>query len=208
MRNSIPMRALTGGVLCLAILGGMIVGHAWPLWTGRTVVLAAAVLGKGEPHASGQYLRLSTPAMQLALDEAQNGGSAATYVKTVGAGWDTSTNDPGWGRAIRGHVVFVQLEAGADGSYAPVSVSFAPVAGATNLRGRVRGWRAGPQQGASTPRTLLVDCGLEAYYLEQGQAERVAAQIGKAGSVQMEVAIAASGQARIARLLVNGQPVS
>jgi len=39
LTTSIPKRAVLAGATCVLILGGMIVGHAWPLWAGRAEFL-------------------------------------------------------------------------------------------------------------------------------------------------------------------------
>ena len=77
----------------------------------------------------------------------------------------------------------------------PVTVSMAPVANALNLRGRV-------QHGSNT--TLAVDYGLDAFYMQEGTARPVEDALRSGRRVQMEVAIAKSGQARIRALLVDG----
>ena len=54
MRLADSTRAVLAGAICLAIVGGMIVGHAWPLWTGRDVLMAATVDGTNT-WTSGEY---------------------------------------------------------------------------------------------------------------------------------------------------------
>ena len=180
---SLPARALIAGTICLAILGGMVVGHAWPLWTGRIVVLN--VLPIDPPDlVGGEYVRLSIPANQLRLDDAASGNAAA--VRPLGGGFD---------KPKRGSRVYVQLEPSAAGEYVPVTVSMAPVAKALNLGGRI-------QHGSNT--TLWVDYGLGAFYLQEGTARPVEDALRPGARVQVEVAIAKSGQARIRALLVDG----
>jgi uncharacterized membrane-anchored protein len=78
-------------------------------------------------------------------------------------------------------------------------VSADRVAGAFNLRGRVKY--------ASDPRVLYVDYGLDTFYMQEGSARRVEQAIGQQRNVQMQVAIASSGRARIKTLLIDGVPV-
>ena len=181
--DSTPARALAAGAICLAILGGMIVGHAWPLWTGRTVVLSVVPIDPRDLFP-GEYVRLATPANQLRLAGDASGNSAA--VRPLGGGFD---------KPRRSSRVYVQLEPSPGGDYVPVTVSMAPVANALNLRGRV-------QHGSNT--TLAVDYGLDAFYMQEGTARPVEDALRSGRRVQMEVAIAKSGQARIRALLVDG----
>lgn len=95
--------------------------------------------------------------------------------------------------------MYVQLTASASGDYVPVSVSRAPVPGALNLRGRARY--------ASGGGTLYVDYGLDAFYMQEGKGRRVEQAIRESRNVQIQVAIASSGQARIKTLLIDGVPV-
>ena len=180
---STPARALIAGTICLAILGGMIVGHAWPLWTGHTVCT------ERRPDRSaglfrGEYVRLATPANQLQLSGTTSGNAAA--VRPLGGGFDEPR---------RGSRVYVQLEPSSRGDYLPVTVSMAPVANAMNLRGRIR---------YGSKSTLSVDYGLDAFYMQEGTARPVEDAMRSGRRVQMEVAIAKSGQARIRALLVDG----
>lgn len=193
-------RALVAGAICLAILGGMLVGHAWPLWTGRTIVMAATLDGSMR-SAPGEFVQLSTAADTLRVSAPPpNVKSEGTLVRAIDP-W--VKEEPGrrgdLDRRLRGKTVYVQLEPNADGDFAPVSVSLKPVAGAVNLRGLVR-WPSGP--GA-----VHVQYGLDAFYLQEGQPEVVEKASREKRKVQVEVAIATSGRARIRRLLVDGVPV-
>ena len=102
-------------------------------------------------------------------------------------------------RRLRGRYVYVQLAAQASGEYAPASVSLRPVSGATNLRGLVtRGLNSGE---------LHLDYGIDAFYMQEGHSQVVEQASRDGRRVQVQVAIAKSGRARIRRLLVDGAPV-
>ena len=188
--ESKPKRTAVAGVTCLLILSGMIVGHAWPLWTGRVVTMKVVPVDPRDLFR-GEYVHLDTAATQLYRD---GSAIAAPPSRAVVRPLDRVFEE-----ARRGSIVYVQLAATPSGDYAPVSVSADRAAGAFNLRGRVTY--------ASDPRVLYVDYGLDAFYMQEGSARRVEQAIGQQRNVQMQVAIASSGRARIKTLLIDGVPV-
>ena len=66
---SLPTRAVVAGAICLAILGGMVVGHAWPLWTGRTVTMKVTPVDPRDLFR-GEYVRLGMAANRLRVGAA------------------------------------------------------------------------------------------------------------------------------------------
>ena len=187
-RLSLPSRALAAGALCLAILGGMIVGHAWPLWTGRTVTLKVMPVDPRDLFR-GEYVRLRTSANMLYRAGSATAPVNGAVVQPIGIAFED---------VKPGSVIYVQLQASPSGDYVPVSFSSAPVADALNLRGRAGRF--------VTRDTIGADFGLDAYYMHEGEALNVERAVRDGRNVQIEVAIAASGQARIRRLLVDGVP--
>jgi uncharacterized membrane-anchored protein len=195
-KNPSSVRALIGGAVCLAILGGMIVGHAWPLWTGRVVLMKAVPVDPRDLFR-GEYVRLSTPANSLIV--AQRPASSLSNgagVPVVGQWWDNAEGERD--RQMRGSLVYVQLAPAEGAEYNAGTISRTPVEGAVNLRGRIRSAAGG---------TMRVDYGLDAFYMQEGTARPVEDAIRANRNVQMEVAIAASGRARIRNLLIDGTPV-
>jgi uncharacterized membrane-anchored protein len=191
-------RALVAGAVCLTILGGMLVAHAFPLWAGEVVVMNATASAPRDLFR-GEYLRLDLPASTLRVTTV--GGPAAgdldlagVPVTPTGAWWD-SWQDV---RRAYGAVVYVQL-AQADGVAAPVSVSREPVEGALNLKGRTR-----PAQETGV---LRVEYGLDAFYVPEATARTLGPALRSDRPVQIEVAIAASGRARIRTVVVDGTPL-
>src|SRR5262245_60395694 len=61
-----PVRTLIAGVICLTILSGMLVLHAWPLWTGQPALLPVTPIDPRDLFR-GEYVALDTPATRLAL---------------------------------------------------------------------------------------------------------------------------------------------
>jgi hypothetical protein len=178
---SIPRRALFAGATSLLILSGMIVGHAWPLWTGRVVTMKVVPVDPRDLFR-GEYVHLDTPATQLyRTGTGVKPSPAWTLVRPIDRVFDA---------ARPGSVVYVQLAPSESGEYVPVSVSRAPEAGALNLRGRAR-WA--PGAGA-----LAVD---------YGKGRRIEEAIRQRRNVQMQIAIASSGHARLKMLLIDGVPV-
>ena len=70
-----------------------------------------------------------------------------------------------------------------------------------NLRGRV------DDVGDHDGQRLEIDYGLDSYFMQEGKAKRVEHALRTRRRVQMEIAVARSGHARIRRLLVDGVPV-
>jgi hypothetical protein len=199
-RVSLPVRTLLAGAVCLAILSGMMVLHAWPLWTGQAAVLPVTPIDPRDLFR-GEFVRLNTPATALVVTT----GAAPTpegsvVVRPLGDSWSATPSDySARFLALRGKPVYVQLERRDDtGEHHPVTVSDRPVSGALNLRGRVN-W--------SDDTTLHVDYGLDAYFMQEGTAKPVEDALRNQRKVQMEIAVADSGRARIRRLLVDGVPV-
>ena len=185
------VRAIAAGAVCLVILSGMIVLHAWPLWTGTSVILPVIPVDPRDMFR-GEYVRLSTPAMRLPTHPDAQSSDGSLVVPIVGGEWGRGATAP--------RVVYVQLEpSGVSGNWAPVSVSRDRIAGRTNLRGRVRHYD-------ETSGALNVAYGLDRYYMQEGTARPVEDAIRDHKTVQMEIAVAASGRARIRRLLVAGVP--
>jgi uncharacterized membrane-anchored protein len=186
LTSSIAKRAALSGATCLLILSGMIVGHAWPLWTGQVITMKVVPFDPRDLFR-GEYVHLDTPAMQLYRE-----GSRLPEQLT---GAVVRPIDRVFEDAHRGAVVYVQLQQSGNGDYVPVSASLKPAAAAINLRGRVK-YTGGT--------FMAVDYGLDAFYMQEGKGRRVEEAIRQRRNVQMQVAVAASGQARIKTLLIDG----
>jgi hypothetical protein len=189
-------RAVLAGAICLAIIGGMLVTHAWPLWTGQDVLMSATV--NGAPRwTSGEYVSLKTPPERLLVgNDTPSGTSEWTRVRTLEP-WVT-LSAPAAIRHARGSVVYVQLEKSGGGDVTPVSVSLSPVNGALNLRGIAT---------ALTSNGLLqVEYGIDAFYMQEGHARAVERAFREKRRVQVQLAISTSGRARIRNLMIDGVP--
>jgi uncharacterized membrane-anchored protein len=115
MRATPAIRVLLVGAFCLVVLAGMLVRHAWPLWTGNTIYLKVRPVDPRDLFR-GDYVIL---------------------------GYDINTVPAPDVTPMRGSRQYVQLRAvpsGVDGvreEYVYESVSNEPVDGAVNLAGRV-----------------------------------------------------------------------
>jgi uncharacterized membrane-anchored protein len=200
-RDSQPIRTAIAGALCLSILSGLLVVHAWPLWTGQAALLPVTPVDPRDMFR-GEYVRLDTPATRLAVrsDAAAPAGTAA--VTPLGSWWtELPTNRYDRYQALVDRVVYIQLEARGDGGESrPVSISDEPIAGRVNLRGRISQYEGEGER-------LNVDYGLDSYFMQEGTAKPVEDALRQRRHVQMQIAIASSGHARIRRLLVDGVPV-
>jgi uncharacterized membrane-anchored protein len=178
--------ALAAGAICLAILGGMMVGHALPLWTG-TMVRLHATPTTPQDLFRGDHVRLETPVTRLKL--ASDDARAPGEVTPVGRWWPSSAD---LRERSRGAMIYVQLETSPSGEAQPVTVSRDRVAGQLNLRGRIRT--------VDTDRQLHADYGIDVFYLEEGATDAIADAVRDGRRLQVELAIAANGRARIKRL--------
>jgi uncharacterized membrane-anchored protein len=185
---SLPTRVMAAGAICLTILGGMIVGHAWPLWTGRMVTMKVTPVDPRDPFR-GEYVRLGTAANRLRVGAAglPPAGDNRIVVQPLGSVFE---------EPARGSVVYVQLQPSATGDFLPATISATRVADALNLRGRIRY--------VTNRGDLDVDYGLDAFYVQEGTGPVLEQALREGRNVQMEVAIAPSGQSRIRSLLVDG----
>lgn len=200
-RISQPLRTAIAGAICLSILSGVLVVHAWPLWTGQAALLPVTPVDPRDMFR-GEYVRLDTPATRLAVrsDGATPAGTVA--VIPVGSWWaELPVDEHSRHQSLRGRVVFVQLQPGGDaGESQPVSISNEPLTGRTNLRGRISWYEPKGER-------LTVDYGLDSFFMQEGTAKPVEDALRLRKRVQMEIAVASSGHARIRRLLVDGAPV-
>lgn len=199
-RLSQSLRTLLAGAVCLSILCGVLVVHAWPLWTGQSVLLPVTPVDPRDLFR-GEYVRLDTPATALIVRSDNQAPAGAFSVVPVGSWWSELPTDPyKRHQSLWGRVVYVQLEPrGEAGASQPVSISIEPVADRINLRGRVDGYDQGNQ--------LKVDYGLDSFFMQEGTAKPVEDALRMRRRVQMEVAVTSSGHARIRRLLVDGVAV-
>jgi len=200
-RLSRSLRALLAGAVCLSILCGMLVLHAWPLWTGQPVLLPVTPIDPRDLFR-GEYVRLDTPATRLAIRKNGPASDGTIAVAPVGPWWDAlPPGERDRSAALYARVVYVQLERrGETGEHQPVSISDEPVPDRLNLRGRVRWYDSHREQ-------LTVEYGLDSYFMQEGTAKPVEEALRARRRVQMEIAVATSGRARIRRLLVDGVPV-
>jgi hypothetical protein len=200
-RFSQQLRTLLAGMVCLSILSGVLVVHAWPLWTDQSALLPVTPADPRDLFR-GEYLRLDTPATRLAVGSDGEAPAGSVAVTLLGSWWSELPSDQtDRNRALVGRSVYVQLEPRGDaGESRPVSISNEPLAGRTNLRGRINWYGAKGER-------LNVDYGLDSFFMEEGTAKPVEDALRTRRRVQMEVAVASSGHARIRRLLVDGVAV-
>jgi uncharacterized membrane-anchored protein len=196
-RLSQSLRTLVAGALCLSILCGVLVVHAWPLWTGQSVLLPVTPVDPRDLFR-GEYVQLDTPATRLVVGSSGPAQAGALSVAPLGSWWSELPSDPSdRDMSLAGRVVYVQLESAESGESRPVTISIAPVTNRINLRGRVEWYDHDKQR-------LNVDYGLDSYFMQEGTAKPVEDALRMRRRVQMEVAVTSSGHARIRRLLVDG----
>ena len=188
---SMARRAAVAGVFSVAVLGGSLVMHAWPLWTGRPMLLRVRPVDPRDPFR-GEYVWLAMQEQQLALTD--TAGNAGVRVRPLGSWWKPGLGYPETLR-LRDRPMFVQFEPRQEGALAvshAVSISDAPVAGTLNLRGLV-------QYGGDT--VIVLNYGLDAFYVQEGRAGNIQSELRVDRPVYAEVMVASNGRARLRRLL-------
>jgi hypothetical protein len=189
--------ATFGGAICLAILGGMLVIHAWPLWTGDTILMRVDSAASRDVRR-GEYVELRIPEGRLFLgDDPSRAPADAVALKRVEPFFPRSASGVEKRRAMRAAVVYVQLEPDANGVLRGISISRTPVAGARNLRGRISRWPGGD--------VFVVEYGMESLFVEQGSAPEVEKAITAMKGGQVEVALTGSGRARTRAVIAGGR---
>lgn len=195
-RFSRALRALAAGAVCLAILSGMIVAHAWPLVRGTDVVFRVETSG-----IRNQYVHFDMPAERLVVTgvAVRDARREVAVQPLADAFRDLPADHWQQRRRLRGVIVFVQLEPVAGEVYSrAVSVSDRPVAGVLNLRGRIQWIDDG---------RLVVNYGLGTYHLSRQGTRSMEAAVAARTPLAIEVAIAGSGRARIRHVLIDGAPL-
>ncbi len=198
-----PIKALAGGLACLAVLGVMMLLHALPLWTGQ-VITVPVTLTQSNDSFRGERLSIAPPGGRVVPGSPGTPTAVknAVVLPPIGDWWSRVPADtPARQRALTARVVYLQLErADAGSDYRPVSIAIEPIRDMVNLRGRVRRVESGG--------VLDIDYGIDSYYMQEGQAGQVERALRSRTAVQMQIAVAGSGRARIKSILINGTPIS
>ena len=206
-------RTLVAGTFCLAVLAGMLVIHAWPLWTGQTVYLRV------EAASARDALQTGLVTLEYAFDVVcvAPAGCAESEGRFGNRPPRPALDLPAHGEwtdelaAVSGRerrrwndrLLFLQLDDTATGLEQPPTVAIPraladrPEPGAVFLRGRLR-------QAHVYPRVTL-DLGLDAIYLTRGAAPEIEAAVKAGTPIYAEVAVAANGQARVSALVIDGR---
>jgi len=221
MRLSQSLSAVAAGVVTIAILSGMLVAHAWPLWTGEPIYLAVRPvdprdLFRGDYVTLGydiQRVRLRVPpevAPTGPLPPTAPGAGAMpapVEVDPVGAWWQPHATGRGVFGRDRVRALFLQLRPepsdipGVPARYVPVSLSDEPAPGAINLAGRLQ-YYSHPAQIAG------LDFGIDALFVQEGTGRPIEDAIRRRVPVYAEVFVTRSGTARVRGLIIDGQPTA
>jgi uncharacterized membrane-anchored protein len=200
------LRTLLIGALCLGVLGGMLVRHAWPLWAGETIYLKVRPVDPRDLFR-GEYVTLGYGLDSLRLRGVEEPSAGPEPASQTAPDVDVVGDwvPPGWElNRLRDRRLYVQLRAepsttqGVPQSYVPVSVSDAPVDGAVNLAGRVASTRNG---------TIWLRYGIDALFVEEGRGRPIEVAIRNGAPIFAEIAVTADGNARVRALVIDGQRV-
>ncbi len=206
-------RTILAGTFCLAVLAGMLVIHAWPLWTGRTLYLRVESANARDALQTGlvtiEYafdVVCVAPGGCAGPEDRNNDRRTRSAMDLPAHGEWTDAMTAASGRDRRrwnDQTLYLQVgitPTGLDDPSTvaiPLSVTDRLEPNAIPLRGRLR-------QASSYPRVTL-DLGLDAIYLTRGAAPAIEAAVKAGTPIFAEVAVASNGQARVRALLVNGR---
>jgi hypothetical protein len=131
-------RILLAAVVTLGLGAGTWAYEAWPSWYGQEISLQGLLGPKDKQtgRASIEFLasRVRVEGPGIVADDSP---VPAYLVKQIDTVWPAGEDAEQSARLMQRRVVYVQVERQSEGVGIPVSVSRAPVAGATNLRARV-----------------------------------------------------------------------
>jgi hypothetical protein len=187
--------ALVAGALCLAMLGGMIVTHAWPLWTGEPIRMRVESASSHDARR-GEHVALRLRENRLWLGSEGSAPKDALAIRVPEGFWPEGKLPHQRWRSLRGRALYVQLAPDADGVLRGVAVSRRPVAGQLNLRGLVTDWNASED-------VYYVEYGVESLFVQQGTAPDAVQAVNTAQRGIVEIALTSSGRART-RALIAG----
>lgn len=137
---SAAMRSLLAGLVALALVVSHLAYRAWPGWFGTEIYLPVSMHPVNPPSFGN--VGIDFPAERLRLDVPRGASEAPAELFQLvhGAGFGIEAAAV---RRMRGHDLFVQLEPDQPLSPAgpvsmrPVGLSHTPIAGVTNVAGRV-----------------------------------------------------------------------
>jgi uncharacterized membrane-anchored protein len=221
MLSSNAARSVAAGVLSVGVLAGMLVLHAWPLWTGESIYLKVRPVDPRDLFR-GDYVTLGYDVDNLQLrvprDSTTSGAAppppvapvpqpgapaapAIPQVDPIGDWWKQAAASDTW----RDRRLYVQLRPepssvpGVPEQFVPISVSEAPVDDAVNLAGRLIYYTG--------DHTLRLDFGIDAIFVEEGAGRPIEEAIRRETPVFAEVAVTRRGTARVRALIIDGQHV-
>ena len=222
MRRAPAVLAAASGAACLAILIGMLVSHAWPLWTGEAILLRVRGVDSRDP-SRGNYVRLTYDLNRLEVIEDEPEGpdpesdeetDDALAVRPIGDWWQKVVQTPheeqrSMTRRLRDRVFYIQLEPGEPAApgdspvHGAVSISDSLQPGRVNLQGRLR--RIDSPDGRRSAWRIVMHYGINILYVQERTGYDIEAAIRNDADVIAEIAVTDSGRARLRDLLIDGQ---
>jgi uncharacterized membrane-anchored protein len=187
MLKSKSTRIAFCGLACILILVGMLVKHAWPLWTGQVIYLHVRPVDPRDVFR-GDYVTLNYD-----ITNALHRATAIGELK------EQKGNDP-----MQGKVVYVQLKQipsttpGVPYIYEAKSISNRLEPSQINIKGRI-----------ANRYSQNIQFGIDAFFVQEGQGQAIEQALrDRNQSVFAEVALSSSGNARIKNLIIDGRPIA
>lgn len=215
MRDRHSLAALAAGTLSLAILSGLLVAHAWPLWTGEPIYLAVRPVDPRDLFR-GDYVTLGYDVQQLALrvpagigpppsPPGRQPAATSIAVEPLGDWWQPYARGAAGAFGRRDRRLYLQLRAepsdvsGVPMRYVPVSLADRPVDDAVNLAGWLRYY--------SARHLVTLDFGIDALFVQEGAGRPIEDAILTRVPVFAEVFVTRTGKARVRALIIEGRRV-
>ncbi len=186
MLKSKAFRISCCGLVCIGVLIGMLLRHAWPVWFGKVIYLKVRPVDPRDMFR-GDYVVLSYDIDRFTLLDMPAAGNRPK-------------SDP---RFLAGKVFYLQLKSGPSSvpgvpvQYQAVGVSDTLQPNVINLKGRVRdrSFRGN------------LDYGIDALFLQEHKGREVEEFIRTGKDVFAEITVSSAGRARVKNLIINGKKV-
>lgn len=204
MNNRHSLAVAAAGLICVAILAGMLVKHSWPLLTGTRVLLKVQPVDPRD-LMRGDYVILSYPFNRVSVSDKPAEPGQERFSSDLPARSEAFKNN---NHLQMGTAVWLQLKPAAAPDEAGLtphsahSISDKPEPGELNLLMHVAScyW-------SNNRMSLSLYSSIDALFVQEHTGKPLEEAIRSGKTVYAEVYVIPSGQARVADLIIEGKPV-